>query len=190
MTTSSWFFTSIFFFAIWTGIAICLKGCLWPLGFFWLCLSFDQLVLPDSYSSWVYRICFGSLLSSSLFKWPAHLRVCWASIWCMRGSLDFFKMNLFGICCYQLSFSNLCKRRIIVWLIGQSTRISLLFSVQGVEGFCEVDMLYWWVYSAQWIEPLFVTRRSCPWFLGLSRMHILTHVGYPPIWPIVCWALC
>ena len=38
-----------------------------------LCLSFGLPVLYDPSLSWEYKILFGSLLSSSLFKWPAHL---------------------------------------------------------------------------------------------------------------------
>ena len=70
-----------------------------------LCLSFDLPVLYDPSLFWEYRIYFGSLLSSSLFKWPAHLRLRWASISYMLGILDFSKLNVFRINCHHLIFS-------------------------------------------------------------------------------------
>ena len=63
-------------------------------------VSFDDVLIPEFWST-----CFGSLLSSILFKWPAHLKLCWGTISSMPRNLDFSKMNLFGRWCLHLSFS-------------------------------------------------------------------------------------
>ena len=105
-----------FFFWGGTGIANCPKGYLWPhqasfeLSFY---LSFALPGLHDPSLSWEYRFRFDSLLSSYQFKWPTHLRLRWASISYMPGSLYFYRMNLFGIYSYHLTFSILRKWRII-----------------------------------------------------------------------------
>ena len=76
-------------------------------------LSSGLPVLRDPFRSWEHRICFGSLLSSSQFKLPARLKLHWASISYIPGSLDFSMMNLFGIYCHYLTFKTLRKWYII-----------------------------------------------------------------------------
>ena len=79
-----------------------------------LCLSFNLPVFHDPSLRWGYRICFGSLLFTSLFKWPTHLRLFWASTSYKLGYLDFSSRNLFGISCHHLTFSILHKWHIIL----------------------------------------------------------------------------
>ena len=81
---------------------------LWFLLIMFLYPSFGLFYVNPSLN-WEYRICFGSLLSSKVFKWPAHLSLHQASISYMPGSLDFSRLNLFRICCHYLTFSILCK---------------------------------------------------------------------------------
>ena len=78
--------------------------------------SFGLPVLCDPSLSWEYWICFWQYATSSLFKWQAHLRFHWASISYIPESLDFSRMNLFGIYCHHLTFSISCKWHIIsIW---------------------------------------------------------------------------
>ena len=77
-----------------------------------LCLSFD-LPLHDPSLCWEYRICFDRLLSSSLFKWPAYLKLRWVSISYKSENLDFFRMILFGLWRHHLTFRMLHKWHII-----------------------------------------------------------------------------
>ena len=84
-------------------------------GLFW-CLdryyqSFKGTFLTPRFL-WEYMICFGRLLSLSLFKWSVHLRLCCVSIKYMSVSLGFSRMNLFGRCCSHFTFSILTKWRL------------------------------------------------------------------------------
>ena len=86
---------SFSFFNFWVAIANCQKGYSWHLQVS-LWLIFVLSVLRDSYLTWAYRICFGTLQSSSLFKGPAYFRLSWVSTTNIPGSLAFFRMNFLG----------------------------------------------------------------------------------------------
>ena len=75
-----------------------------------LCLSFDLHILRVPALNWENRIFFGSLPSSSLFKWPVYLKLRWVSISYMPWSLDFSRMNLFWIHCHHFCASDASNR--------------------------------------------------------------------------------
>ena len=58
-------------------------------------LNFGRHVFCDSSLNWEYRLSFGSLWSSWLFKWSAYLRLGWTSISYMWEGLNFSRTNLF-----------------------------------------------------------------------------------------------
>ena len=66
MTSCQFFFLR--FFRFWSGISNCLKGFLWPQVSLDGILSLVYLFYVTHPLSWEFRICFGSLLSSSLFQ--------------------------------------------------------------------------------------------------------------------------
>ena len=75
-------------------------------------VSFEDILLPKFWSTYFTRPfsmlriqgLLWSLLSTSLLKWPAYLRLRWTIISHLSGSLDFSQMNLFGKCYYRLTF--------------------------------------------------------------------------------------
>ena len=86
----------------------------WTLIFFWLWpyagVLVNQFSVIPSQSTWsVLAICCPQVC----FRWPAYLSLRWVSISYMQGGLDFFRMNIFGICCHHLPFNILCKWCII-----------------------------------------------------------------------------
>ena len=118
------------FSTFWTVIANSLKRMFIASRFLFMMSSRMSYCLPDLHNSSLsreYRIFFGSQLPSSLFKWPANLRLRWANISYMPEGLDFSRMNLFGICSHHLTFSILRK-----WCIIQTWSIwaPALYTVQ------------------------------------------------------------